>query len=115
MKLSATKSGHCMIGALGKYHSVKCAVNNISKCACQNKRGTKFKAFMIAFSGKQENINHNTKNSNNTENAKKQFSPLAGKLQPESHAVVFGKIELKPVAHNRHFFAQGKIQFHPNL
>ncbi len=101
MQVARCHHRHGMIGALGKNHTVKGAVENVSQCAGQDKRGAELKAFVISFSGKKKEVNNNTKYSHNTKYAQEQFTPLAGKLKPKSHTVVFGKIEFKPVANYR--------------
>ncbi len=115
MQVARCYHRHSVIGALGKNHAVKGAVENISECAGQNKRGTELEAFVISFPGKKKEVNNNAEYGHNTKYAQEQFTPLAGKLKPKSHTIVFGKIELKPVANYRQFFAKGKMQFNPNL
>ena len=115
MHITPGKNGQVMVGAVGKYHTVKSAVDYVAKGAGQDKGCAKFKSLVVSFSGKKKEVNHDSQNRHYTENAEKQFTPLAGKLQAKGHAVVFGKIEFKPITDNRHLFAQRKVQFNPNL
>ena len=70
---------------------------------------------VVSFAGEKKEVNHYSQYRNNTKHTKKQFSPLTGKFQAKGHTVIFGKIEFKPMADYRHFFAQRKVQFNPNF
>lgn len=95
--------------------AIKCTVDDIAQGPGHDQADGSNQArggFLVDETG---NIPADKHHGENAEYAEYQFAIFSGKLQTESHAVVFGKMDDKPVTKNVNALSQGHAGFDQNL
>ena len=107
--------GDAMIGTLTEQKTVKSAVDDVSESAGKDKAQADDQARFGLFFRQADEVPANGDHGNDTENTQGQLAEFSGKLNTESHSVVFGKMDDEPVDENRNFLPDGHSGFDPEL
>ncbi len=107
--------GDFKIIAAAENHAVEGTINHIADCARQHQRKAHYQTRFGLLAGDYIEVVKYPYNRNNPENTQDQFPVITGKLHPEGHAWVLGKMDDKPLAQNKDFLAQAHGCFNPEL
>ena len=92
-----------MVSAFTEDHSVKCTVDDIPQCTCQNKGDAEHQSERLFPSGNSYKVPTNSNYSNDPENTEDDLSKIATEFHAEGHPFIFCKMEDEPVTDHVNF------------